>query len=154
MASREWKHDTQRFKNMKVEVDLWLESPWTPVFKCMFKVKPTAQAEIYFDEDIPDFQFWLANNIFGLKILKKSVEDIIPSDWRYHMTTYGKEYNPKQIKNFGKKHDFQVDFHIMSPEIFENANDWKGLKKQVQLMSTKISKMAIFQTTAMLEFTA
>ena len=151
MAS-DWKHSFVNEKNMKVTVDMEMGvSPWTPIFKLQFKMKPTALAQERFDDDRYDFLKWLADNILGLKVLKKETERVVPTGWAWHGVYYGLEHNPQKFK-FDQWSDFEIQVFVIAPDRFETGNDWKSLKKETETLSKKFAGLKIFQNSRDLEF--
>lgn len=156
MAEQGWKHAYEKFPNMKIDVQLETKAdatPWTPIFQLIFKLKPTPYAEQAFDEDIHKFHKYLADEILGLKIVKKKLERLVPSNWQMFDVYYAYEHQPRKF-TFGKQSDFQLDVYIIAPSKYEQAHDWKGLKKEISVVAKKLAKADIFQNSKLLQFKA
>jgi|2_EtaG_2_1085320.scaffolds.fasta_scaffold00066_37 hypothetical protein len=133
----------KKYGNVKIgatwDVDM---KPWSPMISLKFKVKPTPKAVDSFNGDLSEFHQQLTA-IFGTKSLAKQVEPLVPQGWRLHMVVYAYDHHPTQI-NFTKQSAMQVDVWVIASNQYEEANDWKGLKKAVEQLAPKLAKIPAF----------
>lgn len=152
MAQREWKHFTKKYKNVKVEVDMELEVPYTPVFKIQFRLEPSELARTEFQSDY-DYQKYLADHKLGKKILRRNVEFLLPINWEWHDAFYGDEATTRVFLLNSTKTYFEIAVFLIADRKYNDIKDWRNIKKECEAIADRLSGLDNFKADKYITFT-